>query len=122
MIVVYFLSKRLKENAFKYVTFFLGIVLLFKINANSSIILLIIAFLEGVLVKLYDCYSLSYLYDVKDISIKKYLIMEETIFFVSKSIIMFLFIGFNISIKLILFICIIGIILSGLFYEEKVSI
>lgn len=120
LIVVYFLAKKLKGNAFKYLTLILGVVLLFKINIKSSIFLLVIAFLEGILVKLYDGYSLSYLYDIKDISINKYLIIEETIFFVSKSIIMLLFIGFSINIKLILFICIIGIILSGLFYEEKV--
>ena len=70
--------------------------------------------------KLYDGYSLSYLYDIKDISINKYLIIEEFIFFISKSIIMLLFIGFSLNIKLILFICIIGIIVSGMVYEEKV--
>ena len=91
----------------------------FKINIKSSIFLLFIAFLEGVLVKLYDGYSLSYLYDIKDISINKYLILEETIFFVSKSIIMLFFIGFSLNLKLILLICVVGIILSGLFYEEK---
>ena len=119
LIVVYFLAKKLKSNVFKYLTVILGIVLLFKINVTSSIFLLFIAFLEGILVKLYDGYSLSYLYDIKDIPINKYLIIEETIFFASKSIIMLLFIGFSINLKLILFICVIGIILSGLFYEEK---
>lgn len=119
LIVVYFLSKRLKGNIFKYLTFILGIVLLFKINIKSSIFLLFIAFMEGILVKLYDGYSLSYLYDIKDISINKYLIIEESIFFISKSFIMLLFIGFNLNLKLILFICIIGIVLSGLCYEEK---
>ena len=120
LIVVYFLSKRLRGNVFKYITLILGIVLLFKIKIKSSIFLLFIGFLEGIMFKLYDGYSLSYLYDIKDISINKYLIIEEFIFFISKSIIMLLFIGFSLNIKLILFICIIGIIASGMVYEEKV--
>lgn len=120
LVVVYFIAKKLHGNAFKYVSLMLGIILLFKINIKSSIFLLFIAFLEGILVKLYDGYSISYLYDIKDISINKYLIIEETIFFVSKSIIMLLFIGFSLNLKIILLICIVGIILSGLFYEEQV--
>lgn len=120
LIVVYFILNKLKLGSFKYITLLLGIVLLFKINITSSVLLLFIAFLEGILIKLYDNYSLSYLYDIKDIPIKKYLIIEETIFFVSKSIIMLFFIGFKLNLKLILLICILGIILSGLFYEEKV--
>jgi len=121
LIVVYFISRRLREGRyFKYVAFLLGIVLLFKINISSSIVLLLIAFLEGIFVKLYDGYSLSYLYDIRDIDIRKYLIIEESIFFVSKSVMMFLFIGFSSSLKLILFICILGIMISGLFYEERV--
>ena len=122
LIVFVFLSKKLTNTKFKYIAFILGIVLLLKINVNNSIILLFIAFLEGILIKIYDSYSLNYLYDIKDISIKKYLIIEEFIFFTSKSIIMLLFIGFSINIKLILLISIIGIIISGLFYEEKLSI
>jgi len=120
LIVVYFLSKKLKGKAFKYITSILGITLLLKINIKNSIFLLFIALIEGILVKLYDNYSLSYLYNIKDISINKYLIIEETIFFTSKSIIMLIFIGFNFILKLILLTCIIGIILSGLIYEEQV--
>ena len=120
LIVVYFISSKLdRGNYFRYITLLLGVVLFLKINVKSSMVLLIIAFFEGIFVKLYDGYSLSYLYDIKDIDIKKYLIMEETIFFISKSIIMFLFIGFNLNLKLILLISIVGIIFSGLFYEEK---
>jgi hypothetical protein len=115
LIVMLIVSKKFNVKVFRYINILLGIVLILKINIKNSYFLLGIAFLEGVGMKLYEKFSLDNLYDLGNNDIKSYLIGEELIFFISKSLIMFCFLLFIASFKSVLYICIIGIIISAFF-------
>lgn len=119
LLVIYFISKKINFKYFKYYTLILGLILILKINIKSGILLLFIAFLEGIFVKIYESTSLSNLYDYQDNYASKYLLVEELIFFISKTIIILLYLLFNLNIYLIMYINIIGIIISGLFIKEN---
>ena len=77
-----------------------------------------IAVIEGILVKLYERGSLSNLYDLRESGIVRYLMVEEFVFFGSKSIIMLIFLILGIKLKSILFICIVGIMVSGFVFNK----
>lgn len=119
LIVMLFISKRVTNKYFRYVNILLGIVLIFKFNIDNSIILLFIALLEGIGIKLYEKFSLNNLYDVKRSNINSYLIVEEFIFFITKSVLMVVFILLVRDLKLILYICILGIVISGFYIRDK---
>ena len=119
LIVMLFISKRVTNKYFRYVNILLGIVLIFKFNIDNSIILLLIALLEGIGIKLYEKFSLNNLYDVKRSNINSYLIVEEFIFFITKSVLMVVFILLVRDLKLILYICILGIVISGFYIRDK---
>ena len=120
LIVVYFLVRRMKLKYFKYISVLLGITFLFKLNLKNSFLLLLLAFLEGILVKLYENVSLKNLYTTrKNTSIREYLILEEFIFFGSKSIIMLFFYLSKLSLIIMMYLCIVGIITSGFFIKEN---
>lgn len=121
LIVMYFISKSINYKYFKYYALLLGIVLFFKLNIRSGILLLFIAFLEGIFVKVYENVSLSILYDYQDNYVSKYLLFEELIFFGSKVVIVLFYLLFNFDIYSIMYINIIGIIISGLFINDKVK-
>jgi len=119
LIVVYFLSKRLNKNHFKYYSLILGIIFIFKINIKSGLFLLILAFFEGIFIKIYENISLENLYNYHDNDIKKYLQKEELIFFITKSIILFVFLIFRMDFYTIMYINIISVILSGFFIKKR---
>ena len=75
--------------------------------------LLLIAFFEGILVKIYETVSLNNLYSLNGNSVLDYLMMEEFIFFGSKSLVMLVVGILEIKINIIMYFCIIGIIISG---------
>ena len=93
-------------------------ILLCKISINNNILLFIIAVMEGILIKLYERGSLKTLYNIGDNSVREYLNMEEFIFFIVKFIMMGIFVLMGIKLKTILFICIIGIVISGFIFKK----
>ncbi len=118
LIVVYFLAKKVGKRYFKFVCLLLGIIFILKLNMKSGIVLLGLAFFEGVFVKMYENVSLGNLYAVGQNSIREYLIVEELIFFLSKSIIMFIVCLFHLDIYVVMYIGIVGMIFSGFFIKE----
>ena len=120
LIVMYFISKYINYKYFKYYTLLLGLVLVLKLNIKSGYFLLLIAFLEGVFVKIYENVSLSILYNYQDNYVSKYLLFEELLFFCSKTLIVLLYLLFNLNIYTIMYINIIGIIISGLFIKRDI--
>lgn len=90
-----------------------------KVSVSSMVMLLVVAVMEGIFVKLYERGSLSYLYDINNNSVREYLMVEEFIFFGSKAIMMGIFLVMDINLRSILFICIIGIIVSGFVYRFR---
>ena len=119
LLVVYFFSKKLKEKHFFWISFGMALVFFLKLNLKNEFILLFIALLEGIVVKMYEVFSLNNLYNFKNLDVRSYLLMEEVIFFVTKSIFMAIVCLFHFSIYWVLLICIIGILASGLFLQEK---
>ena len=118
LIVMLKISNKINNKYFKYITIILGIILTIKLNLNNNILLLLIAFLEGIGIKLFEKNSLYSLYhNIKKNNIIIYLLIEELIFFTTKSIIMLMFLLFIKDLKIILYICIIGIVLSGFYLK-----
>ena len=115
LIVMHIISNKINNKYFKYINLVLGILLLLKFNLNSQKVLLILSFFEGIGMKLYEKNSLNNLYNIKNNNVKSYLIIEELIFFITKSILMIIFIILIRKLKIILYICTIGLIISGFF-------
>lgn len=112
LVILYFVFK--KKTYFKYsstIITILSIVLLFKLNINNANIILITGILEGILFKIYESYSVYNLYNIENISINNYLIINETIFGLTRVILCLIFILVN-DIKIILYILIFIIYLS----------
>lgn len=118
LLVMLFISNRVSNKYFRYINIVLGVVIVLKINIKNSIILLGIAFFEGIGIKLYEKFSLDNLYDLDKNDINSYLIVEEIIFFVSKSLIMLMFILFIPYLKYIIYICVVGLVVSGFYIKD----
>ena len=113
LIVASFLLRYIHIKYFKYVTFFLGVVLILKLNGGNSVYMFLIAFLEGMFIKIYEVFSLRNLYSFDNESVHSYLMWEEFVFLLSKAVI--LGILFSFGIKIVLYVCIVGIVISGFF-------
>ncbi len=119
LIIIYFLAKRISKKYFRYFNIILAIILIIKLNIKNGNLLLGLAFLEGIFVKIYETISLENLYDLKNNSIEPYLIVEELIFFISKTCFLLFFYLFNLDIKFVMYICIVGLVISGFFIKES---
>lgn len=119
LIVMYIVSKRINNKYFKYINIILCISLILKLNIRNSIIILLVAFLEGIGQKIYEIISLENLYNNENKDIHSYLFKEELIFCLTRALITLIFCLFTSNIVLILYICIIGIFISGLFIEKS---
>ena len=93
-----------------------------KLNVGNRLLLLGVAFLEGIFVKIYERYSLENLYDYGDNCILKYLLVEEVIFFSVKSFIILLYWLFNLDFIVIMYINVLGVVVSGFFLNKKRNI
>ncbi len=119
LIVMLIISNRINNKYFKYINLLLGFILLIKLNLNKPLVLLLVALGEGIGMKLYEKNSLDNLYNIKNKNIVSYLIIEELIFFITKSILMLIFIIIIRKLKIILYICITGLIASDFFLESE---
>ena len=89
------------------------IVLVIKLNIVNKYLTLLIAFFEGLLIKIYEIVSMKNLYQLKIDNIKSYLIKVEIIFCLTRSIFMLVsFLAIN-DIKIILYILLVFIFLSS---------
>lgn len=117
LIVMYFISKKVNNKYFKCLNIILCVALFLKLNVRSSLLILGVAFLEGIGQKIYEIVSLENLYD-KVGNINSYLMMEEVFFCLGRSLIIGIFYLLVKDLMMILYICIIGIFISGFFIEE----
>ena len=67
---------------------------------------------------MYENISLGLLYDFGDNDLKSYLLVEELIFFSTKCLFMLIVCLLKLDIYVVLYICIIGIIISGFFFNN----
>lgn len=119
LIVIYYLTKKIKYQHTKYYTLILGLILFLKLNIKNSYTLLFLALLEGIFIKIYETISLNNLYNYQHNNIKQYLLIEELIFFITKSLIIAIYLILNLNLYTIMHINIIGIIISGFFIKKE---
>ena len=119
IIFMYYFSKKINLKYFIYFNILFSIVLLFKINIFNKNILLVIALFEAIGIKIFELISHNNLYNIKDIEIKGYILIVESIFNLTKFIMFLLFYLINIDLKILLIICIIGIFISSFIIEYK---
>jgi hypothetical protein len=119
LFLLYFNKLKGNYKYFKYINVILCLVLLLKLNINNKYILYIIAFLEGLCLRVFEYFSTLNLYDNKDNNIYGYLIVSEIIFCISKSLIILIFYLFLNDLYWILMICIIGIFLCSFCFPIK---
>jgi len=121
VVFVYVFATRInKQKYFWLLNILFSIILVLKINIYNKYIILVIAFLEGLGMKMYETVSLENIYnegDNKDIT--SYLIICEFIFCLVRSVICLLFCLFLDDIKVMLYISILGILISGFIKYDK---
>lgn len=112
-----FANKKDIEKYYKYINIAFTIVLLLKLNLNNKIILLVIAFLEGIGIKTNELISTMNLYQNKSSS-KGYIIISEIIFCLVRGGMLSVIYIFNINLKLSLYILLIGIFFLSFQYKK----
>ena len=112
-----FANKKDIEKYYKYINIIFTIILLLKLNINNKIILLIIAFLEGIGVKTNELISTMNLYRNKS-SKTGYLIVSEIIFCLVRGLILSIIYIFKLDLKLSLYLLLIGIFLLSFQYKK----
>lgn len=118
IIFMYYFSKKINLKYFVYFNILFSIVLLFKINIFNKNLLMIVAFFEAIGIKIFELVSHNNLYNIKDIEIKGYILIVETIFNITKFVMFFVFYLFDINLKLLLIICIVEIIISSFILKK----
>ena len=115
-----FINKHNIEKYYKILNIIFVIVLLLKLNISNNNILLLIAILEGIGIKTNEVISTMNLYREKN-NTTGYLIISEIIFCLVRSIILIPFYIFNLNIKIIMYILLIGIFLLSFTYKKDTS-
>lgn len=118
-IFIYFFVRKIDDKKyFKYFNILLCFILILKLNIYNKYMILLVVFIEGLLIKMYDVISTENLYDIdKNISIRGYLIESEIVFCLVRSILYFIFVFIS-NIKMVLYILITFIFISG-FVKRK---
>ncbi len=120
IIFIYFISRKVKfEKYFWLINIFFCIVLILKINIVSQNTLLLVAFFEGLFMKTYEMVSSLNMYSKDFDDVNSYLILVEFIFCSVRSIICLFYYFFVPDIKVMLYLCILGIFLSGFIKRQN---
>ena len=118
IICIYFLTNKINiYKNYKYINIIFTIILILKITINYPSILLIIAFFEGLGVKVNELISTINFYENTNNS-NYYLIFCEKFFCLIKTIFLCLIYLFNISLKVTLYLFIIGIFFLSFQYKK----
>lgn len=116
IIYIYLLSKNMDKNKKDYLSLSLlimGIIYLLKITITSNLAYLIITLLEGITKSSLDTITLrnTYVYQ-KNYCITSYIIFTEIINNIARTLFLIIFYIFNVPLKTMLLICILGIFLN----------
>ena len=116
IIYIYLLSKKMDKNKKDYLSLSLlimGIIYLLKITITSNLAYLIITLFEGITKSSLDTITLrnTYVYQ-KNYCITSYIIFTEIINNIARTLFLIIFYIFNIPLKTMLLICILGIFLN----------
>ena len=117
IILMYIITKKIQNKYFKYINIIFISALILKLNIKNNIILLLVALLEGIGQKIYEVMSLDNLY-VENKNPESYLMKEELIFGISRTIILILYLVIlKNNLIAMLYISIIGIYISAYFID-----
>lgn len=116
IIYIYLLSKKMDKNKKDYLSLSLlimGIIYLLKITITSNLAYLIITLFEGITKSSLDTITLrnTYVYQ-KNYCITSYIIFTEIINNIARTLFLIVFYIFNVPLKTMLLICILGIFLN----------
>lgn len=121
IIFLYIFVKKINiSKCFLYLNILFVITLIFKINIVDKNILLFVAFFEGIFTKMYESVSLNNIYNKNRHNVINYLIICEIMFCLVRGLICFICM-FILDLKIILYIMIFGIFLSGFVKINKNS-
>ena len=115
-----FANKKDIEKYYIFINIIFTLILLIKLNINNQIVLLIIAFLEGIGIKTNELISTMNLYKNKQ-SKTGYLIISEILFCLVRGTILSIIYILNIDLKTSLYILLIGIFLLSFQYKKDTT-
>lgn len=125
IIYLYLITNNKNINIKKYYCYLnilFVIFLLLKLNITNKIILLIIAFFEGIGIKTNELISTMNLYKIKNLKLSEkegYLIISEIIFCSTRAIILFIFYLFNVNLVIMMYILLIGVFILSFQYSPS---
>ncbi len=116
IIYIYLLSKKMDKNKKDYLSLSLlimGIIYFLKITITSNVAYLVITLFEGVAKSSLDTITLrnTYVYQ-KNYDVTSYVIFTEMINNIGRTLFLIIFYIFNVPLKTMLLICILGILLN----------
>ena len=118
IIYTYILANNINiEKNYKYINILFCLTLVLKLSINNKIVLLLLAFLEGIGVKSNELVSTINLYNIKNPN-KEYIINCEKIFCLIRTLILGIIYFTIAKFKIILYILIIGIFFLGFQYKK----
>lgn len=112
-----FINKNDIEKHYKIINIIFVITLLFKININNKIFLLIIAIIEGIGIKINEVISTMNLYQNKENNIG-YLIISEIIFCLVRSLLLLIIFILKLNFKTIMYVLLTGIFILSFTYKK----
>lgn len=118
LFIYLYANKKDIEKNYKLINILFTIILLLKLNIKNKIILLIIAFIEGIGIKANELISTMNLYRNKKTKVG-YLIISEIIFCLVRGAILSIIYIFKINLKTSLYILLIGIFLLSFQYKKN---
>jgi len=123
IIYVYIIANKIDiEKRYLFINILFVIVLFLKLNISNKILLLVIAFLEGIGIKTNELISTMNLYDYNDgDSCLGYLIVSEIIFCLVRGILLLIMYFINISLKLFMYLLLIGVFVLSFMYKKRDS-
>lgn len=119
ILTIYILVNKINLNYwYKYLNIIFTLVLLIKINLHNEILLLIIAFLEGIGIKTNELVSTMNFYHNHELN-EGYIVYSEKVFCITRSLILSIFYFLSLDLKVCLYILLIGIFILSFMYQEK---
>lgn len=121
IVYVYIIAYKINiEKRYKLINILFVILLLFKLETSTKYILLIIAFLEGIGVKVNELISTMNLYNYYESdAFLGYLIVCEIIFSITRGIILLMFYVGNLPLKIMMYLLLIGIFMLSFVYKKN---
>lgn len=124
IIFIYFISRKRDNPAKNYLrlsTTLLASILLFDMYITNHYLVIIILFIEGIIIKLYETSVTNKMYAMQnDLEGSSYFLYMEILYNIGRIIIVSLMLLFSLKMRTVLYICIIFIFLSGFInFKEK---